>query len=131
MLLLCAILLIFLIISAFYSVQLYKSMGKEIKEEVTSTKLMPINIEDKVAKGAKDYYQKYYGSEITGTITVTTKNLLEYNILESSDLAYSALDKCSGYALLKKENNEIEASPYIKCKNYETVGFEEWRISNE
>ncbi len=128
MLVLCAILLLFLVIAAFYSVQLYKSMGNNIKSSINDT-ITPNIIEEKIRSNALLYLEKYYDEEIgSGTISVTTNNLLNYKLIEDNDLIISNNDKCVGYALLRKENNNITSEPFIKCNDYKTIGFQEWRI---
>ena len=41
-------------------------------------------------------------------------------------------DTCDGYALVyKEENQDYEIEAYIKCNNYKTNEFQDWRIGEE
>ncbi len=128
MLILCAIILFFLLVAVFFILQLSNGVGeifREIQGQVTY-----VTVEENVKSAASEYIEKYYHEEIgSGTITVTTNNLKEYNLLNESELQPSEeKTTCKGYALVSKENGELQFTPYIVCDHYATEGYQAWRL---
>lgn len=125
MLIYCAILLFFLILAIFSIVQLSKSLGDSLFSDLTYSM-----VEDNVKEATLLYIEEYYEYEIgAGTITVTTDNLLKYGVIEKSKLKPSEeKESCKGYALVKKQNNELDITSYIKCNKYVTSGYQSWRL---
>lgn len=132
MILCCAILLIALFLAVFFSMQLMEEFGESFKESITG-KVTYATIERNVTNGALSYMEEYYKDELgNGTITILTDNLVRYDILKESDLVTTEKDICRGYALVKKNNKEdIDVSAYIKCNDYITKDFQEWRMGEE
>ena len=120
MLLLMGILAIFLIIAIYYIVSLYSNFGMEVKE--TNYNLLEKDLE----KQAVIYLNDYYDDLLTNNdITITR------NVLRNYDLDIALEDNkgrsCSGHVVAHKTHGEIYAKAYIKCNNYMTEGYEEWR----
>lgn len=128
MLILMAVLILFLLISVFLSHQLSGKSNNIFLEPLVKTTYT--DVEENVKNAALSYFKDYYDSQIdTGTITVTTINLLKYNHLQEKDLTPSSeKEACLGYALIHRENEGLEVQPFIGCKNYETTGYQSWRL---
>lgn len=131
MLIYCGILFFFLLVAIFFIIQLSNSLGDALKGSL-SDNVSYATVEENVKNSAVLYMNEYYKNEIgTGTITVTVDNLLKYKMLEESDLIPSdEKTSCKGYALVKKENSSIIVTPYISCLNYETNGYQSWRLGD-
>lgn len=132
MILCCAILLISLFFAIFFSMQLMGEFGESFKESVTG-KVTYATVERNVTNGALSYMEKYYKEEVgNGTITILTDNLIDYSLLKENDLVTTEKDICYGYALVRKNNKDtLGVSAYIKCNDYITKDFQEWRMGEE
>ena len=129
MLILCAILIFFLMVAVFFIVQLSESLGDVFQDSIMGQVSYTV-VEENIEKATKDYMDKYYEYEIgTGTITVTVDNLLKYEMIKSINLKPSEEeDSCTGYSLVEKKNSTLVVEAYIKCSNYETNGYQSWRL---
>ena len=119
-----SILLIALLVATFLVIRLYSSLRgingnsyEDIERILENASLSYIN----------DYYQKEIN---TGVVTISSTKLLKKELIKASDLIETEnADKCIGYSLIRKnENNELTSNAYIKCSDYETKGFQGWRI---
>ena len=131
MLFYCGILLFFLLVAVFFIIQLSNSLGDAFKSAATGITDYT-SIESNLENATYTYLEKYYEKEIgTGTIVVTTDNLLKNKILKETALKGSEeTKKCKCYSLVKRENGEIIVLPYISCVNYETKGYQAWRLGD-
>ncbi len=129
MILCCSVLLIALFFVVFFAMQFQKQFGDTFKESVTG-KVTYSTIERNISNSALIYMREYYDNEIEhGTITITTNNLIEYEIMDEKDLFTSDNDVCTGYALVRKnKDNSLYSEAYITCQNYETKDFQQWRL---
>ena len=129
MLIWCAILFFFLFLAIFSIIQLSKGLGDSLKESITD-KITYSMVEENVENATYMYMEKYYQEEIgSGTITVTTDNLIKYDMIHNSSLKPTDENTaCRGYALVKKENGSLDISSYISCSDYETKGYQSWRL---
>ena len=128
-----AILIIALFFVVFYSFQFKKEDTIEPTKQTTNESIQESitypTIENKIREATRTYMQKYYDGIISGEITIPTSNLIYNHLLEENDLKTSDKDTCDGYALVyKKENQDYEIEAYIKCNNYKTNEFQDWRI---
>lgn len=125
MLIYCGILLFFLIVAIFFIIQLSNSLGDALKDNVSYTM-----VEENIEEATASYMELYYKEDVgTGTITVTTDNLIKYNLLNLSSLKPTEENEsCKGYALVKNQNDALVITPYIKCDNYESNGYQSWRL---
>ncbi len=129
MIIFCSILFVFLLISVFYIMRLYSGLEKtgkintdknssETKTEETGYSYS--EIEENVLQASFDLYNEEYGN--LESVKITTDRLRRKGYLTSKDLK-SIYDKsfCSGYV------NFVEGDPsvFIKCKSYETDGYED------
>ena len=119
-----------LLITSFFIMRLYSSLPN--LNEFMLDPLTYQNIEENLNDDSIDYINEYYTEEITtGVIVVSTDNLLKYGIIEDKDLTDTENnDSCSGYSLIRKENNKLTSESFIKCDDYISDGYQSWRISN-
>lgn len=125
-----SILFIALIITSFFIIRLYSSLPN--LNALMNEPLDYEDIEENLVESSLNYINKYYDEEITtGVIVISTDNLLKYNVIEKKDLIETTNeDECRGYALIRKEEGNLVSTSYIKCNNYITEGYQDWRISN-
>ena len=124
------ILLIALILVAFLVTRLYSGLPS-LETAMENTKTYS-TIENDIKAFAHSYIVDYHQEEITtGVVTVSTNKLIEKGFLTDKKLTTSDGDKCKGYALIRKDNDVLVVEPYIKCKNYTTVGYQSWRLVDE
>ncbi len=128
----CAIILIFLFVAVFFSIQFMNQFGESFKESVTGN-VTYATIERNLEYGAEVYINEYYEEEIgSGTITILKDNLIYYGILKDNDFVTTEKDSCGGYALVRKsEEGTLRVDSYIKCNDYMTKDFQEWRMGEE
>ena len=132
MLILCAILLMFLMVAVFFIVQLSDSLGDVFQESIVGG-LSYTTVEENIEYATEDYMEKYYEYEIgTGTITVTVDNLLKYDMIKDINLKPGEeADSCTGYSLVEKKKEKLIINAYIKCSDYETDGYQAWRLGEQ
>ena len=122
MILLSGILVIFLIIAIYYVVSLYRGIG----EDVTNSSYY--ELEKRLENQAKIYLSDYYGANLT-----SDKVIISRGILRSYNLDVSLVDSfgnaCSGYVVAYKTMGIVNVDGYIKCNNYQTIGYEEEKES--
>lgn len=131
MLTLMSLLIIFLGIAVFFIYRLYYNLEENnvIKNNVVENNKNEDNfyysdLEYKLKNGTVKYINNYYNKEITEDVVITLKNLLDNKIItEIKDLKNDA--SCSGYTIIKYENELITYKPYLKCSNYITNGYQE------
>lgn len=128
MILYSAILLIALLCISIFGHQLEDGIGETFRKNLKGT-ITYSTIEEEIKAKTLSYIQKYYKEKIgTGTITITTNNLIKYQMLNELDLITSENDTCVGYALVRKEKEELIVEPFIHCNQYETKNYQSWRI---
>lgn len=124
-----AILLMALFITVFFSMQLTAAFNEPFQKS-TLRNVTYSMIEENIVMATSSYMEKYYDSEIgSGTITVKTDNLILYGVLKEEDLVTSTKDICKGYSLVRKNiESGLKIDAYIKCSNYETSNYQNWRM---
>ena len=120
MLVLSGILILFLIVAIYYIYSLYNG----ISEEVSLSHYY--GLEDKLENQAIIYINDYYDSNLTSDYITISRSVLRAYDLDIS-LFDNYGDACSGYVVANKSKGIINTQGYIKCKNYMTEGYEEWR----
>ena len=84
-------------------------------------------IEDKMVSSAMKYIEGAFKNEISNnTITVDNTHLIE---LDSTLKDEMSKDNCKGYVLVKKDKENINYTPYVKCDNYKTEGTNDYYIN--
>jgi hypothetical protein len=132
MLFYCAILFIFLIVAVILIIQLASALGDNIGSNIIGV-VSVYDVEDNLTEAARSYVNKYYSSEdlVDYSITVTSDNLIKYNLLDEESLTPTKeKNPCVGYALVKKNDEDVDISSYIKCSSYETDGYQNWRLGD-
>ncbi len=123
-----AIILIAFFFVVFYTSQLMEGLGDTFRQNITGN-ITYSSIEENVEKSALAYMSKYYKNEVgMGTITIKSSNLIQYGILKESDFVTSEKDSCYGYALVRRDGEDLMAEPYITCSKYETDHYQSWRL---
>ena len=121
-----SVLLLALLIATFLIIRFYSSL-------VGTNGTTYAEIESKLSDKALLYINEYYQKEITtGVVTVSSTKLLKNELLNAKDLIETEnADKCIGYSLIRKnEEEQLISDSYIKCSEYETPGYQSWRIIN-
>lgn len=124
-----AVLFVALLVTAFLVMRLYS--GLPDLSSFLSEPLSYQEIENRLDDSSLIYIREHYDQEITtGVIVVSTDNLLKYDVIVEKDLKETNNnDLCSGYSLIRKENEELTSQSFIKCDNYVTEGYQSWRVS--
>lgn len=120
MLLLSGILVLFLFVAIYYIISLYNNFGEEVK--ATDYSALEKRLEDHALIYLNDYYDESLSSE---EITITRNVLRSYNL--DVILEDNKGNSCSGYVMAHKTHGKIYTNAYIKCNDYMTEGYEEWR----
>ena len=95
---------------------------EEVQESIDYRK-----IEDKMVNAAMKYIEGAFKNEISNnTITVDNAHLIE---LDSALKDEMSKDNCKGYVLVKKDEKNINYTPYVKCDNYKTEGTNDYYIN--
>lgn len=122
MIILSSILFLFLLIAVFYIIRLYHGLeqtgviNSSNKQEYSYTE-----VEDFVFEAGMKYYKEFYKDG--DRVKISTDKMKKYGFLTSSQLKSIGESKeCIGYVEVLSLH---EASSYIKCRSYETVGYEE------
>ena len=124
-----SVLLIALLVATFLIIRLYSNLASIATPTYTYQ-----DIENKLNDSSIDYINEYYKRDITtGVVVVSTKKLLNKEIIIEKDLIDTDNnDKCKGYSLIRKnENDELTSESFIKCDSYQTDGYQSWRLTNE
>lgn len=93
---------------------------KEEKKEVNYSSLR-----EEMENASKKYIEKYYNNKLgIDTLYIRLSQLKSEGLI--GDIKDSDDKNCSGYvAVFLDSENKIKYNGYLKCKNYETVGYEE------
>ena len=95
------------------------------KEEKVKPQVNYSALREEMESASKKYIEKYYNNNL-GIDTL----YIRLSQLQSEDLIGELKDhndkKCSGYVAVYLDNeNKIQYNGYLKCKDYETTGYEE------
>lgn len=97
------------------------------KETETTNAIDYSTIEDKIVSAGIKYIEEAYKNNISDNlIIVDYPHLLE---VDSSLKKEMSKDNCNGYVEAKKNGENIEFTPYIKCDNYSTEGIKDYYIT--
>ena len=120
MLLLSSCLIVFLLLATYYIYVLY---GKFERDDNTNNY---ITLEEKLENQTLIYLNDYYDEPLSNN-----KITISRNVLKSYDLDIPLTDNdgnaCSGYSIAYKTKGIVYVDGYIKCNNYVTDGYEDWR----
>ena len=95
-------------------------------EETTDT-IDYKTIEDKMASAGIKYIEETYKNNISNNlIIVDYPHLLEVDSNLKSEMSK---DNCNGYVEVRKSEENIEYTSFIKCDNYSTEGVKDYYIT--
>lgn len=125
MLILTGIIVFFFLVAIFLIYRLYSNMDKIVVNkdyvDTTAFKNTEISLEDAANRYLNN---KYENLENTNTIVLTK------NKLENMGYIVGAIHAdCDGYVLSSIINGKNNSDAYITCSDYETTGFESWRLN--
>ncbi len=102
----------------------FEDIGKDKEEEENKTVSYPKLREDMVSATMK-YISKYYNNELgLDTLNIRVSQLKREGYI--SEFKDAKGNDCSGYvAVFKDDSGKIQYNPYLKCKDYQTTGYEE------
>lgn len=96
---------------------------KEDKKE-EEKKFSYSDLENNMVMSTKNYIKDFYNNNLgLDTLNIKVSQLQDNGYL--GDLKDNKDRDCSGYVAVFLENEEIIYKPYLKCKKYETNGYEE------
>ena len=103
----------------------FEDIGKNEKEE--KLKKSYSNLRNSMVDGTMKYISKYYNNELgLDTLNIRVNQLVKEGYIKANDFKDSNGGVCSGYtAVYKDDNGKIQYNPYLKCKEFETGGYEE------
>ena len=98
----------------------YRDMGYQLIDTQIITKKSHEEMLDDLSAAATRYVEHYYPNlRDTEQIRLSTHKLFQAGLF-----AKDLYGDCTGYAVVKKTNGIIETSPYIKCSNYKSPGYD-------
>ena len=130
-----SILVLFLFIAVFLIIRMYRQLDQRNfdisdyfpegeKANAQKEVLLYSDLEVKIKNSAVNYIKGYYDKELTNEKVVITLNTLKSNNLIDDLKDIKDKSSCNGYVLVSMNNNlETRYYPYIKCANYETLGY--------
>jgi len=88
-----------------------------------------MSLEDDMTVACKEYIKKFYDNKLgLDTLNIKVSQLIDNGQLTKLEDANGKA--CSGYvSVYLSDTNEIIYKPYLKCKKYETEGYEERKDS--
>lgn len=100
----------------------FEDIGKNEKEE--KLKKSYSDLRNSMVDGTIKYISKYYNNELgLDTLNIRVSQLKNEGYIK--DFKDANGDLCSGYvSVYKDDNGKIQYNPYLKCKDFETGGYE-------
>ena len=93
----------------------------------TNDEINYIDLEAKLTRLAIKYIEEVYKNNIGENLfIVDCPHLLE---VDSNLKTEMSKDNCNGYVEAKKNGENIEYTPYLKCDNYSTDGVKEYYLN--
>lgn len=94
------------------------------KYEGDTTKVTYASLREDMVGATIKYIKKYYNDELgLDTLNIRVSQLKKEGFIEKFQDADGK--ECSGYvSVYLDNNNKIHYDPYLKCKKYETTGYE-------
>lgn len=89
-----------------------------------NTKVTYASLREDMVGATMKYIKKYYNDELgLDTLNIRVSQLKKEGFIEKFKDADG--HECSGYVAVYLDNqNKIQYNPYLKCKKYETTGYE-------
>lgn len=131
-----SILLAFLLVATImvYNLYRYNSVIKDggknsddvpnINETIEDSKQRYKLYENRIKRNAITFAYTYYLPLNESPVKITLEDMIKKdlmnNLVDPKDNSV-----CTGYAILTLENDKIISTPYLKCNNYVTEGYED------
>jgi len=100
------------------------------QEETINNDTTPINygdLENRLSKDAIKYVEEVYKNNIGENLFIVDyPHLLEVDANLKTEMSK---DNCNGYVESKKNGENIEFTPYLKCDNYSTNGVKDYYLN--
>lgn len=97
------------------------SSGDSSTGSTTSSKYSVL--EEKILNAAMNYKRDRYNNISVGqTLVIQISTLVKEKYLEE-------IYDCSGYVVIKNNNNDVRYQTYLKCSDYVTDGFDDKYVS--
>lgn len=121
---LMAVLFFFFLVAIILIIAFYHSIDKEVKTKEGVNEMTYSETEEALESAAMRYMQnKYENVENVSTTVLTKKQLVKMGyIIRPIHI------KCNGYAIASISDGIVDAKGYIDCGDYETQGYESWRL---
>lgn len=101
-----------------------KNNNKDNKTEEPKKEFKYSDLENDMVTATKKYINDFYNNKLgLDTLNIRVSQLKDNGYLKK--LKDNNNKNCSGYVAVYKENEEVIYKPYLKCKKYETSGYEE------
>lgn len=102
----------------------FENINKPKEEQEEKPKITHGLLREEMVGATIKYIKKYYDNNLgLDTLNIRVSQLQNEGLLEKFVDANG--DKCSGYiSVYLDEQNRIQYDPYLKCKGYETTGYE-------
>ncbi len=108
----------------FYPLDKKNEAKEEKKEEKEEKKFSYQDLETKMTQATKKYISDFYDNELgLDTLNIRVSQLIDNGYLK--ELKDDKKKNCSGYVSVYVLNDETIYEPYLKCKKYETKGYQE------
>ena len=101
------------------------SNNKQDPEESDNENINYQLIEQKMNKASIKYIEIYYKDIGDSGVIVDKQHLLELDDTLEKEMSK---DNCKGYVEVKKIDNTIGYTPYLKCNNYSTNGVKDYYL---
>ena len=107
-----------------------KAETNDKQEETINNDTTPINysdLENRLSKDAIKYVEEVYKNNISNNLFIVDyPHLLEVDSNLKNEMSK---DNCNGYVESKKNGENIEFTPYLKCDNYSTEGVKDYYLN--
>lgn len=128
-----------LITVVIYKVSFNKDKDEDVTDPVEPSKSQAQvyttygELEAKLQQAATRYQNDHY----QGTLDSNENWILSYSMLRKKNyLKVKLMDiedtskECDGYVVFEKRGTNISYSPYLKCENYKTNGYDSMKAEN-
>ena len=116
------IILFFFLLAIILIINYYHSMNYQLHDKGSITRRtreqMLDDLQDAGARYAKYYYK--------GISNLDESKITSDKLFQAGLFAKDLYSGCTGYVIVSKINNNINAEPYIKCGKYKSAGYDNY-----
>ena len=113
------IILFFFLLAIILIVNYYHSMNYQLHNRKVVTERTYIQMEEDLQTAGIRYVEyNYKNIRNLNSSKITSDKLFSVGLF-----AKDLYGGCTGYVIVSKNNNNISSTPYIKCSNYQTPGY--------